>query len=1050
MLMNGVTGFALGVFGGKLIYDRLINGLVGGISGIIDGYNGQIANYLIGLAGNADPFVDFPGSRQPIVQDSPKQGAYSDEAARRFGDAEQQLSPLTLDLDADGLDLISVATSTAFFDLDNDGFVERVGWVAPDDALLVLDRDGNGLIETRNELFGGSPSDGFASLRLLDTNADNRITAADARFAELRVWRDLNGNGVSEANELQSLTAAGIASISLASTHLTTPQTIAGNAVTDTSTFTWSNGTTGLVADVWFTVNQAFSFDARPVEITPEALFLPTLRGYGTISSLTAQMSRDPTLLALVQDFVATPITAITDAQIRDIMYRWAGVDGVHPTSRHRDSLVTVDSRKIAFLERFLDDPYTQGVYGSYASSTANADLEAAFAAVFNAVKPRLVLQAHLSDVAGIGAFDYLSDSFAPLDLQAALNRAGAHSAALTGGLQEKLAWWKAAAPFLGAVAAEKNLPSSTIDAWTLDATRAGTGFALTLPDLDRTIITGTAAAETRTGTAAAEFLHGGGGGDTLVGAGGDDIYLVARGDGQDRIREGGGAADMLVLGAGILPPEVTLGRAGTNFADLVITIAGGDAITLENYFFRNVYGDYNGRIEALRFADGTAWDYSAIVALVNAPTAGNDTILGDYFAETLHGGAGNDSINGRHGDDVLYGGTGADTVRGDELVGSVIGNDIISGGTGNDLLDGGRGNDVYLFVRGDGQDTISETGFGHDDGGVDRISFAVGILPSDVTLARTGASPDDLTFRIAGGDQITAPKYFGLDIWSFSSFRIEYVRFADGTIWDYATILGNFTTPSVGHDHLFGDIAANALSGQAGNDTIDGRNGNDTLDGGTGSDRLLGGFGDDLFLVDSATDIVMETVGQGTDEIRATSSTFTLGGHVERLVYVGAGTFAGTGTAGVETIIGGAGADTLRGLGGNDDLRGGGGADVLVGGAGADTLTGGAGADALRYEVWSEPGTGANADRITDFSQADGDKIHLATIDANTTIAGDQAFIFLGTGAFQAGTRGQLRHENRADGNTWVQGDLDGNALPDFEIVLLGTLTPTAAAFVL
>jgi hypothetical protein len=224
----------------------------------------------------------------------PLEGAFVGDARDRYGLAEQQASPLTLDLDADGLDLISVANSTAFFDLDNDGFVERVGWVAPDDALLALDRDANGFIETRAELFGGSPSDGFASLRLLDTSADNTITAADARFAELRVWRDLNGNGVSEANELQSLTAAGIASISLASTHLTTPQTIAGNAVTDTSTFTWTNGTTGLIADVWFTLNQAFSFDARPVEITPEALFLPTLRGYGTISSLTAQMSRDP------------------------------------------------------------------------------------------------------------------------------------------------------------------------------------------------------------------------------------------------------------------------------------------------------------------------------------------------------------------------------------------------------------------------------------------------------------------------------------------------------------------------------------------------------------------------------------------------------------------------------------------------------------------------------------------------------------------------------------------------------------------------------------
>jgi hypothetical protein len=269
---------------------------------------------------------------------------YAKESGESFKSGDEKVSPLIVDLDGDGLDLIAVTASTAFFDLDNDGFVERVGWVGPDDALLAIDLDGNGRIQTRNELFGGSPSDGFASLRLLDSNADNRITAADARFADLRVWRDLNGNGVSEANELQSLSAAGITSISLASVHLTTPQTIAGNSVTDTSTFTWTAGGTGTIADVWFSVNQSFSFDVRPVTIVTDALFLPTLRGYGTLSSLTAQMSRDPSLLDLLQDFVETPIADVTDAQIRDIMYRWAGVDGIHPASCHHGSGATATS----------------------------------------------------------------------------------------------------------------------------------------------------------------------------------------------------------------------------------------------------------------------------------------------------------------------------------------------------------------------------------------------------------------------------------------------------------------------------------------------------------------------------------------------------------------------------------------------------------------------------------------------------------------------------------------------------------------------------------
>jgi Ca2+-binding RTX toxin-like protein len=112
--------------------------------------------------------------------------------------------------------------------------------------------------------------------------------------------------------------------------------------------------------------------------------------------------------------------------------------------------------------------------------------------------------------------------------------------------------------------------------------------------------------------------------------------------------------------------------------------------------------------------------------------------------------------------------------------------------------------------------------------------------------------------------------------------------------------------------------------------------------------------------------------------------------------------------------------------------------------------VTGGAGADTFRFELSSETGTASAADRVLDFSQADGDLIDLSAIDANSTVSGDQAFSFIGTDTFVSGTRGQLRFENRGDGNTWVQADLDGNMAADFEIMLAGSRTLTAADFVL
>jgi RTX calcium-binding nonapeptide repeat (4 copies)/Lipase (class 3) len=63
--------------------------------------------------------------------------------------------PLILDLDGDGIETSSVSQSSAFFDMDGDGFAEKTAWVDADDGLLVMDRDGDGRITDVNELFGG-------------------------------------------------------------------------------------------------------------------------------------------------------------------------------------------------------------------------------------------------------------------------------------------------------------------------------------------------------------------------------------------------------------------------------------------------------------------------------------------------------------------------------------------------------------------------------------------------------------------------------------------------------------------------------------------------------------------------------------------------------------------------------------------------------------------------------------------------------------------------------------------------------------------------------
>ncbi|MGB8813807.1 MAG: M10 family metallopeptidase C-terminal domain-containing protein, partial [Paracoccaceae bacterium] len=143
-------------------------------------------------------------------------------------------------------------------------------------------------------------------------------------------------------------------------------------------------------------------------------------------------------------------------------------------------------------------------------------------------------------------------------------------------------------------------------------------------------------------------------------------------------------------------------------------------------------------------------------------------------------------------------------------------------------------------------------------------------------------------------------------------------------------------------------------------------------------------------------------------------------------------------GTSAAETLN--FSAVTLTGLAridagaGNDSLTGSTGADMLTGGAGVDLLTGGAGADVFDFNFITES-RGATFDTITDFSNGL-DLIDLGGIDAQSLVAGNQAFSFIGSAAFGL-IAGQLRMITTTPGVTRIQGDVDGNGSADFEVRL-------------
>ncbi len=209
------------------------------------------------------------------------------------------------------------------------------------------------------------------------------------------------------------------------------------------------------------------------------------------------------------------------------------------------------------------------------------------------------------------------------------------------------------------------------------------------------------------------------------------------------------------------------------------------------------------------------------------------------------------------------------------------------------------------------------------------------------------------------------------------------------------------------------GSAAAQYISGGAFADTLSGLDGKDRLEGRAGPDKLDGGDGSDT-----------ASYAHAPTAVRAS------------LASPGANTgdAAGDKYLSIENLEGSRFGDKLVG---NDS------ANRFIGGKGRDAQTGGGGTDVFQLLRPSDSKPGTQHDIITDFNAGDAgtsfDKIDLSAIDAKTGVGGNQAFTFIGTAPF-SGAKGQLRTSlNTAGTSTIVQGDVNGDKSPDFEILLQG-----------
>jgi serralysin len=205
---------------------------------------------------------------------------------------------------------------------------------------------------------------------------------------------------------------------------------------------------------------------------------------------------------------------------------------------------------------------------------------------------------------------------------------------------------------------------------------------------------------------------------------------------------------------------------------------------------------------------------------------------------------------------------------------------------------------------------------------------------------------------------------------------------------------------------------------------------------GGTGDDVLDGGWGiDTASYADAGSAVAVRLSVSGAQN--------TGGGGVDTLVKVE----NLVGSAYADTRVGNDGTNVLEGGKGADVLDGGKGSDVLIGGAGPDKLTGGAGGDTFVFNNVGDSTMGS-PDVVLDFRASDKDVIDVSKIDANTGVAGDQGFAFIGTGAFTHHA-GELRYSVDSAG-AHVYGDVNGDGVADFHVVLSGVTSLSSGNFIL
>ena len=669
-----------------------------------------------------------------------------------------------------------------------------------------MDRNGNGLIDSGRELFGvdtqiSNPDgwtynagNGFQALASLDSNHNGIFEKGDTAFKNVRIWQDINQDGISQSTELFSLSEKNIQYISL----LLDGSNIDlgnGNSITGQATVTFGDGTTTRIGSIGVSNetkasnlnladNPFYRKFADKITVREEVRALPDMRGSGVLRDLREAMSlgTEPArkLTSIVSSFASATTFQAQRALLDKLVAAWAatGPDLHKNLKRYTAAWTHVGPSDMSATYRFerfgaifgskLD---AMGLnWPSLPKSEPNRLLamatEAGLATMEwtagwgNTGLPQVYVgtplysgpvtyDGHANPIAVLGQFNgtdalsrlvtagphsnyFQTMQFAPMSAPAARLMDKAYQA-LRDSVYATLALQTRLRPYLESVDIRFNSTGISLDTSaliTLLESHKETDVTKAITDLADLVRLSPSIAQT------SEF---------------------------DGFR-------LLQAWTEPLPADSSVRTQLRQAGILTSTDAKGTA-------------DVDRFLAA---QTGGSFDAGAGNDLLGGG-AGNDSLVGGAGDDQLYGGGGDDSLNGGEGNDVLEGGDGNDVLY------DVAGYNMLTGGAGNDSLvgtgrfDGGTGNDVivahndgandtFVFKPGDGRDTIDRHGSASS-----TLALGEGIDPTGVTLDRSGG---DLIIKFSGQDQITVKDWF-----EGTRRQVSVFSFADGTNWSSAFV---------------------------------------------------------------------------------------------------------------------------------------------------------------------------------------------------------------------------------------------------------------------